>query len=60
MDREMTQMFSFWQKLIYICFDQMSWFDKKVQYSYTAAMIEDMKLQDHLRCYEKKKLSFLD
>ena len=54
MDREMTQMFSFWQKLIYICFDQMSWFDKKVQYSYTAAMIEDMKLQDHLRCYGKK------
>ena len=30
----------------------MIWFDKRFQYGYSD-MIEDMKIQDHLKCYGK-------
>ena len=43
MDGEMTQRFSSLQKLIYICFDQMIWFDGKVEYGYSGTT-EDMKI----------------
>ena len=49
----MTKKFYFWQKLVYICFDQMIWFDKKFQYGYSD-LIEDMKGQDHLKFYGRK------